>query len=269
MAVRSSVLLRFILTGIILFLGWYTLKLYADLFGRLSTKNVKIKDPESKSAVISSDNRISDDDLEDPDDLIDKNKIALADKEWDKQQGLFQPNVKKVSKNPCSVSTACGSDEFSFKIITGAANVIGPSICFNGSIIMKNSLNNVDRGMNIALINGRTGESLKQHVFDLYSKDSTEVKQFLKDLKEEEIILVSTSDDAAFKLDDEAKQTFANIGSAHAKELGFRDNWVFVGGASMKKPSGFEQIIKNDKEKNKYGDWPEAITLEGCLPKIR
>jgi len=28
------------------------------------------------------------------------------------------------------------------------------------------------------------------------------------------------------------------------------------------------QIIKNDKEKNKYGDWPEAITLEGCFPKI-
>ena len=37
---------------------------------------------------------------------------------------------------------------------------------------MKNSLNNVDRGMNIALVNGKTGESLKQVVFDLYGKGS-------------------------------------------------------------------------------------------------
>ena len=36
--------------------------------------------------------------------------------------------------------------------------------------IMKNSLNNVDRGMNIAVINGKTGESIKQIVFDLYGK---------------------------------------------------------------------------------------------------
>jgi len=28
------------------------------------------------------------------------------------------------------------------------------------------------------------------------------------------------------------------------------------------------QIIKNEKEKNKYGDWPEAFALEGCIPLV-
>jgi len=35
---------------------------------------------------------------------------------------------------------------------------------------MKNSLNNVDRGMNVALVDGKTGKSTKQLVFDLYGK---------------------------------------------------------------------------------------------------
>ena len=40
----------------------------------------------------------------------------------------------------------------------------------NYNRIMRNSLNNVDRGMNIAVINGVTGQSLRQQVFDLYGK---------------------------------------------------------------------------------------------------
>ena len=38
---------------------------------------------------------------------------------------------------------------------------------------MKNSLNNVDRGMNVAVVNGKTGESIRQLVFDLFEKGMT------------------------------------------------------------------------------------------------
>ena len=47
---------------------------------------------------------------------------------------------------------------------------------------MKNSLNNVDRGMNIAVFNGRNGKSLQQRVFDLFEKGSANKKFSLKDL---------------------------------------------------------------------------------------
>lgn len=35
---------------------------------------------------------------------------------------------------------------------------------------MKNSLNNVDRGMNVGVFDGRSGKPLKQIVFDLFEK---------------------------------------------------------------------------------------------------
>ena len=45
-----------------------------------------------------------------------------------------------------------------------------------------------------------------------------------------------------YRLDDEAKEMFVKLGSSHSKELAFRDNWVFVGGPSMKNPSRYEQV---------------------------
>ncbi|XP_078485589.1 protein FAM3D [Ciona intestinalis] len=267
MACRNTGILRFFLVGILLFLSWYTFQLYAELFGRLSVKSSpQVVQNTANTAGKATEAKIK---IEDPDALVDKNVIKSAEEEWDKNQGLMQPNVIKMNKNPCAMTTTCTQDQFSFKIITGAANVIGPSVCFNGTIIMKNPLNNVDRGMNVAVVNGITGESVKQIVFDLYGKDSTELKAFLKELKPEHVILVTTYDDAAFKLDDEAKKDLEALGSSKAKDLGFRDNWIFVGGQSIKHPSEFEQINKNDKEKNKYGEWPEAIIMEGCLPKLR
>uniref|UniRef100_H2ZKN8 ILEI/PANDER domain-containing protein n=1 Tax=Ciona savignyi TaxID=51511 RepID=H2ZKN8_CIOSA len=253
MACRNTGVLRFFLVGVLLFLSWYTFQLYAELFGRLSIKksgqqNVQKNEINTEKVAEPSIK------IDDPDALIDKVKMKAAEEEWDQNQGLMQPNVIKMNKNPCAMTMTCTDDQWSFKIITGAANVIGPSICFNGTIIMKNPLNNVDRGMNIALLNGKTGENLRQIVFDLYGKDSTELKNFLKELKPEHIILVTTYDDAAFKLDDEAKEALTALGSSKAKNLEFRDNWIFVGGQSIKHPSEFEQINKNVKEKNKYGD---------------
>ena len=40
---------------------------------------------------------------------------------------------------------------------------------------MKNSLNNVDRGMNVAVVDGKTGHLDKIGVFDLYSKGCLQV----------------------------------------------------------------------------------------------
>jgi len=255
---------------IILLLAWYTFQLYSDLLGRIFLKDgigpdvhssIKAVEPvvaekaaqveEAKQPVI---------------DGIDESKLKEADEEWEKDLQFIQP--KKPDRSPCSATSQCSANEFSFKILTGAANVIGPSVCFNNKILMRNSVNNVDRGMNIAVVDGVSGDLVKTSVFDLYGKDSTELKAFLRELADNHVVLITTYDDAAMKLDNEAKTMLEGLGSVHSKNLAFRDNWILIGGKKVQKPTPFEKVVKNDKEKNKYGDWPEAILLEGCLPKL-
>ncbi len=44
------------------------------------------------------------------------------------------------------------------------------------------------------------------------------------------------------RLNDEARNLIADLGSTSISILGFRDNWVFVGGKGIKTKSPFEQV---------------------------
>jgi len=94
----------------------------------------------------------------------------------------------------------------------------------------------------------------------------TSLKAFLNLLQPGEIILIASYDDAAFRLDSDARELLASMGSKKAATLGFRDGWVFIGAKNMPTFSPAEAHIPNEKEKNKYGDWPEAIEINGCVP---
>ncbi|NXI64206.1 FAM3D protein, partial [Anseranas semipalmata] len=72
-------------------------------------------------------------------------------------------------RHKCGNQRSCPTDHFAFKIISGAANVVGPSICFDDEILMSNVKNNIGRGLNIALVNGTSGQLLKTATFDMYS----------------------------------------------------------------------------------------------------
>lgn len=172
-----------------------------------------------------------------------------------------------LAQNRCNKRRACPEHTFSFKIISGAANVVGPSICFDGNMIMSNVKNNVGRGLNIALINGTTGQLIKIDTFDMYSGDIENLLDFLKGMSKGTLMLLASYDDPATKLNVEARKIFSDLGSKYASEMGFRDNWIFLGGSGLKNKSPFEQYLKNDKETNKYDGWPEVLEMEGCVPK--
>ncbi|KAM9272195.1 protein FAM3D [Cariama cristata] len=174
---------------------------------------------------------------------------------------------EQLPPNKCRIQKSCPQNHFAFKIISGAANVVGPSICFNGMILMSSVKNNVGRGLNIALVNGTSGQLLKADTFDMYSGDVNQLDTFLQEIKHGTIVLTASYDDAATKMNDKVRAHFVELGSSHVNKLGFRDNWVFLGAKGLKNKSPFEELIKNNEKTNKYDGWPELLDMEGCAPR--
>ncbi|XP_005387335.1 PREDICTED: protein FAM3D [Chinchilla lanigera] len=173
----------------------------------------------------------------------------------------------RVPKSKCGLSKPCPANFFAFKICSGAANVVGPSMCFENQILMSPVKNNVGRGLNIALVNGTTGQVLRMNSFDMYMGDPNSLLKFLAEISEGTLVLVASYDDPGTKMNDEIRKLFAGLGSSYAKQLGFRDSWVFLGAKDLRSKSPFEQFLKNNPETNKYEGWPELLELEGCVPQ--
>uniref|UniRef100_UPI00398E92BE protein FAM3C-like n=1 Tax=Pristiophorus japonicus TaxID=55135 RepID=UPI00398E92BE len=184
-----------------------------------------------------------------------------------KSQAEVEVRPTKPPKYKCNLAKRCPESHLAFKMASGAANVVGPKICVEDRIIMSGVKNNVGRGMNIATLNGKTGEVLDTKVFDLWGADIKPFIDFMKTLKDETIVFMATYDDSATKLNDEARKLVSDLGSASIANLGFRDNWIFVGAKGIQSKSPFELHIKNNKDTNKYEGWPEVLEMEGCVPQ--
>ncbi|KAK3526249.1 hypothetical protein QTP70_020393 [Hemibagrus guttatus] len=150
---------------------------------------------------------------------------------------------------------------------SGAASIVGPKICLEDEILMSGVRNNVGRGLNIALVNGKTGKLIKTETFDMWGGDINPLIQFLKGIEEGTVIMMATFDDSSTKLNSDARKLISALGSSYINSLSFRDNWLFVGGKGIKTKSPFEQYIKNNAETNKYEGWPEVLEMEGCIPQ--
>ncbi|XP_078137727.1 protein FAM3C [Sander vitreus] len=179
--------------------------------------------------------------------------------------------VNEVSAKPvrykCGLSKSCPLGHFAFKITSGAASVVGPRICLEDKLLMSGVKNNVGRGINIALADGRTGDAIKTDFFDMWAGDVAPFIKFLKEIDEGTIVMMASFDDPSTKLNDEARKLIADLGSSAVSNLGFRDNWIFVGGKGIKTKSPFEQHIKNSADTNKFEGWPDVLEMEGCVPQ--
>ncbi|XDA86460.1 hypothetical protein R6Z07F_016193 [Ovis aries] len=181
--------------------------------------------------------------------------------------GSAHKNSSQLVKTKCGLSKSCPDNFFAFKIVSGAANVVGPTMCFEDQMIMSPVKNNVGRGLNIVLVDGTKGAVLTQKSFDMYSGDASLLVKFLKEISGNMLVLVASYDDPGTKMNEEIRKLFSNLGSTHAKQLGFRDSWVFLGAQDLQSKSPFEQFLKNNPETNKYDGWPELLELEGCVPR--
>lgn len=240
-------LVRFVLISICCFLFYLSCSYYLEAFVFTPSETI---DPSP----------------DDSDSIISKDLVEKLRKEWDENLQIVNP---KQTGNPCDMSKLCTDPStMPFKIVSGAANVIGPRICVNGVDLMRSVLNNVDRGMNIAVVDGRSGDLIEKGIFDLYAHDSTNLIKFLKEEiipREHALVFATSYDDAAMRLNAEARDIFKKLQFDDIDNLKFRDNFVFVGGIHVK--SNFNKISKHDTN-DKYGDWPAATEVEGCIEKL-
>uniref|UniRef100_A0A2K5CGX1 ILEI/PANDER domain-containing protein n=1 Tax=Aotus nancymaae TaxID=37293 RepID=A0A2K5CGX1_AOTNA len=168
----------------------------------------------------------------------------------------------RASTYKCGLPQPCPEQHLAFRIVSGAANVIGPKICLEDKISVKG---NMGRGLNIALVNGVSGELIEARAFDMWAGDVNDLLKFIRPLHEGTLVFVASYDDPATKMNEETRKLFGELGSRNAKELAFRDSWVFVGAKSVQNKSPFKQHVTNSK--HKYEGWPEVLEMEGCIPQ--
>ncbi|XP_019489226.1 PREDICTED: protein FAM3A isoform X1 [Hipposideros armiger] len=187
----------------------------------------------------------------------------------------------RARKYKCGLPQPCPEEHLAFRMVSGAANVIGPKICLEDKMLMSSVKDNVGRGLNIALVNGFhlpldlgvSGELIEARAFDMWAgvgpvpPDVNELLKFIRPLHEGTLVFVASYDDPATKMNEETRKLFSDLGSKNVKELAFRDSWVFVGAKGVQNKSPFEQHVKNSKHTNKYEGWPEALEMEGCIPR--
>ncbi|NXT99232.1 FAM3C protein, partial [Buphagus erythrorhynchus] len=111
----------------------------------------------------------------------------------------FLLKATKPPRYKCGISKSCPEKHFAFKMSSGAANVVGPKICVEDNVLMSGVKNNVGRGINIALVNGKTGELLDTKFFDMWGGDVAPLIEFLKTIQDGTIVLMATYDDGATK----------------------------------------------------------------------
>ncbi|XP_044924148.1 protein FAM3A isoform X2 [Mustela putorius furo] len=161
--------------------------------------------------------------------------------------GTAEPRARKYK---CGLPQPCPEEHLAFRMVSGAANVIGPKICLEDKMLMSSVQDNVGRGLNVALVN-----------------DVNDLLKFIRPLHEGTLVFVASYDDPATKMNEETRKLFSDLGSRNVKDLAFRDSWVFVGAKGVQNKSPFEQHVKNSKHTNKYEGWPEALEMEGCIPR--
>lgn len=148
----------------------------------------------------------------------------------------------RARKYKCGLPQPCPEEHLAFRMVSGAANVIGPKICLEDRMLMSSVKDNVGRGLNIALVNGVSGELIEARAFDMWAGDVNDLLKFIRPLHEGTLVFVASYDDPATKMNEETRKLFSDLGSKNVKDLAFRDSWVFVGAKGVQNKSPFEQV---------------------------
>ncbi|XP_043854772.1 protein FAM3B isoform X2 [Dromiciops gliroides] len=173
-------------------------------------------------------------------------------------------------RQKCDHWTACPPNTYAYRLLSGGGKNKYAKICFEDELLISEEKGNVARGINIAIVNYKTGKLIHTQYFDMYEGDNSgPLTQFIKNAPQKSLILMVTHDDGSSRLQNDAKNAIEDLGSKEIKNIRFRSSWVFLGGKGIDFPKDIqrEKINHSDDTKNRYLGWPAEIQIEGCIPR--
>ncbi|KAM9859357.1 protein FAM3C [Aulostomus maculatus] len=182
----------------------------------------------------------------------------------------IQAEIKTTLPTParkCNLYGVCPPQHFAVHVRSGAANIVGPKICFDGKIIMSQVLNNVGPGLNIVIINSENGDVEKSAYLNMKAGNPEDILAYLQAIKPGMIVIAASFDDVTTKMTSEMREIFVGMGSTLIQSVKYRDNWVFVGRGGMGNRSSFEKQAPHDAKTNLYEGWPMMVEVGGCFPR--
>ncbi|XP_009639217.1 protein FAM3B [Egretta garzetta] len=184
-----------------------------------------------------------------------------------KKQVLRAPVPKRQK---CDHWSPCSPEDYAYRILSGGGKEKLAKICFEDELLISEEKGNVGRGINIAIVNYKTGKVTSATFFDMWEGDhSGEMMTFIENAPEGSLLLMVTHDDGSTRLKNDAKTLVENLGSKEIWNLKFRSSWAFIASKGFKLPDNIqkEKINHSDKKKNRYSGWPAEIQIEGCIPR--
>ncbi|XP_045598429.1 protein O-linked-mannose beta-1,2-N-acetylglucosaminyltransferase 1 isoform X1 [Procambarus clarkii] len=162
----------------------------------------------------------------------------------------------------CGLDYVCPHDHFPVHIYSGKSKDDMPKICVSGKYVIQRDINNGGRGMNMVVVDSHRMKPVNARRFDTYAMDSSEMELFLlREVREGDILIAMTFDEASRNLGAMAKSLLADLGSSQIQNLQFRGQWFMISQRGMKGFSPYE-ILKASKG----GLW-SPIDEHTCVPR--
>ncbi|KAL8595251.1 hypothetical protein ACOMHN_043403 [Nucella lapillus] len=161
--------------------------------------------------------------------------------------------------NGCGVE--CRPDQLSFYIRTGVKNAVGPTVCFEGNVIVSNDLKNFGRGLNFVILHSITLEVKEVRAFDTYLQDTELIRFLKKGVSDDNIVIIVSFDEASSGLREDARKWLKRYGSDAIDSLAFRDSIIMIGQKGLQEGHAIEYVSKKDKSE----DFSAVLEKAGCF----
>ncbi|XP_063211200.1 protein FAM3B [Chroicocephalus ridibundus] len=193
--------------------------------------------------------------------------VPIANLEDIVKKPVLKAPVPKRQK--CDHWSPCSPGNYAYRILSGGGTGRLAKICFEDDLLISEEKGNVGRGINIAIVNYKTGKVTSAQFFDMWKGDhSDEMVTFIKNAPEGSLLLMVTHDDGSTRLKDGAKKLVEELGSKEIQNMKFRSSWAFIAAKGFKLPDDIQKEKINHSDKNnRYGGWPAEIQIEGCIPR--
>ena len=167
-------------------------------------------------------------------------------------------NFKNRTAGLCGAK--CFYNQISFHVRTGIENKEGPIMCFQNNVILSPKQNNVDRGLNVIVIDDKSLEVVSTETFDTYIYDE-DFKEFVKErLGEGQLVMIASHDEIAVSLSEESRNWLKILGSEEADSINFRDSYMLIGQKGLQQGHAIEyRNVRGDKR------YSEVIEKTGCF----